>query len=141
MANLKKIVEEYLKAIPKREFDKARKLMHPKYSYTGADGKRHEGIEAGIGVGEMYTNAFPDLRLDVKYIHVAGNIVVAEFVGSGTHKGELMGITPTGKKAKVPVCSIMEFRDDKIYAEREYFDTAVMLQQLGVEVLKPGAAV
>jgi ketosteroid isomerase-like protein len=34
----------------------------------------------------------------------------------------------------IPVCNIVEFRDGKVYAEREYFDTLFLMQQLGVEV-------
>ena len=49
-----------------------------------------------------------------------------------THQGELMGIAPTGRRVEVPVCNVIEVRDGKIYAEREYFDTAHLMQQLGV---------
>lgn len=139
MANPKNIAEEYFSYIPKREYDKARELMHPEYSYTGADGQRQEGADAGLEVIQIYTNAFPDLHLDIKHMHAAGDIVVIEFTASGTHKGELMGIAPTGKKMKVPVCNVLEVRDDKVYAEREYLDSAVMFQQLGVEAHKQKA--
>lgn len=139
MADPKKIVEEMFEAIPKREFEKARKLLHSEYSYSSADGQRYEGPDAAIEVGEMYTTAFPDLRIDIKHMHVAGNIVVTEFVANGTHKGDLMGITPTGRQVKVPVCNVVEVRDDKIYAEREYFDTAYLKQQLGAEEARPAA--
>jgi ketosteroid isomerase-like protein len=29
------------------------------------------------------------------------------------------------------LCKVLEFRDGKIYAEREYFDMAHLMQQLG----------
>lgn len=126
------IARQYLEAVPRREFDKVRELMHPQYSYTGGDGQRQEGADAGIAVAQMYTTAFPDVKLDIKGIHAAGNVAVVEFVANGTHQGELMGIAPTGRKISVPVCIALEFRDGKIIAEREYFDSAVMMQQLGV---------
>jgi len=134
MNDSKAIVQQYMDAIPRRDFTKIRQLLHPKYSYTNSDGERREGIEAGIAVVEMYTNAFPDMKFDVKNIHAAGDTVVVEFVARGTHRGELMGISPTNRKVEVPVCNIAEIRDGKIYAEREYFDNAFMLQQLGIEV-------
>ena len=43
-------------------------------------------------------------------------------------KNELMGFAPTGRKVTVPICDVIEVRDGKVYAEREYFD----MQQLGV---------
>jgi steroid delta-isomerase-like uncharacterized protein len=134
MNDSKAIVQQYMDAIPRRDFSKIRQLLHPKYSYTGSDGERREGVEAGIAVVEMYTTAFPDLKLDVKNIQAVGDIVVIEFVAKGTHRGDLMGISPTNRKVTVPVCNITEVRDGKIFAEREYFDNAFMLQQLGIEV-------
>jgi len=134
-------VEEYFHGIQNRKFEQLRKLLHSNYSYTSADGERHEGADAAIEIGEMYTNAFPDLQFEIKHMNVAGNVVVTEFYGIGTHRGELMGIAPTGKKVKIPVCNVLEVRDDKIYAEREYFDSAVMMRQLGVEAPRQKAAV
>jgi steroid delta-isomerase-like uncharacterized protein len=132
MADAGAIAREYLEAVPRHDFDKVRELFHPQYSFTGGDGRRQEGADAGIAVTQMYTTAFPDVKLDIKSIHVAGNVAIVEFVANGTHQGELMGIAPTGRKISVPVCNVLEIRDGKVYAEREYFDMAHMMQQLGV---------
>jgi len=134
MQDFKNMVEQYMDAIPRRDFGRIRQMLHTQYSYTGSDGKRQEGMDAGISVIEMYTKAFPDLNLDIQHLTVAGNIVVTEFIAQGTHKGELMGIQPTNRNVEVPVCNIVEFRDGKIFSEREYFDALFMMQQLGVEV-------
>src|SRR3990172_9418255 len=122
------IAREYLEAAPSRDFDKVRQLYHPQYTYTGGDGQRQEGAEAGIAVADMYTAAFPDVKLEIKQTHVTGDVVIIEFVAIGTHQGELMGIPPTGRKMSMPVCILLEIRDGKIYAEREYMDMAHMMQ-------------
>jgi steroid delta-isomerase-like uncharacterized protein len=133
MSDSKNIIRQYMDAVPRRDFDKIRQLLHPQYSYTSGDGQRQEGPEAGIAVAEMYTAAFPDLKLDVRRMHAAGDdVVVTEFVVRATHQGELMGIAPTGRKVEIPVCNVIDVRDGKIYAEREYFDTGHLMQQLGV---------
>ena len=134
MKDLKNLVEQYMDAIPRRDFSRMRQMLHPMYSFTGSDGQKHQGADAGIAVTEMYTNAFPDMILEIKHMNVAGETVVTEFVAHGTHKGEMMGIEPTNRKIAMPVCNITEFRDGKIYAEREYFDAMYLMQQLGVEV-------
>ena len=133
------IARQYLEAAPRRDFDKCRQLFHREYSYTGGDGKRQEGADAGIAVADMMTTAFPGIELDIKKTHVAGDVVIAEFIASGTHQGDLMGIAPTGRKVSIPACLVLEIRDGKIYAEREYFDMAHLMQQLGVAV-GPGHA-
>lgn len=134
MQDLKNMVEQYLDAVPRRDFGLIRQMLHQQYSYTGGDGKKQEGPEAGIKVMEMATKAFPDLFFDIQHMIVSGNIIVTEFLSRGTHKGELMGISPTGKNVVVPMCNIIEIRDGKIFSEREYFDALFMMQQLGVEV-------
>src|SRR3989304_2515769 len=131
MSDAASIAREYLEAAGRRHFDKVRQLFHPQYSYTGGDGQRQEGAEAGIAVADMYTAAFPDVKLEIKQTHVTGDGVIVEVVASGPHQGELMGIAPTGRKMSMPVCIVLEIRDGKIYAEREYMDMAHMMQQLG----------
>jgi len=127
------IAREYMEAAPRRDFDKCRQLFHPQYSYTGGDGQRQEGAEAGIAIADMFTSAFPDVKLEIKHIHSVGdNVAIAEFVASGTHTSDLMGIAPTGRKMSMPVCLVLEIRDGKIYAEREYMDMLHLMQQLGV---------
>ena len=126
------IARQYIQAAPSRDFDKCRELFHPQYSYTGGDGQRQEGAEAGIAIADMFTTAFPDVKLEIKHTHVTGDVVIVEFVASGTHTSDLMGIAPTGRKMSMPVCLVLEIRDGKIYAEREYMDMLTMMQQLGV---------
>jgi len=57
---------------------------------------------------EPFITGFPDLQLDVKKVHTAGDTSVFEFVATGTHKRDLMGIAPTGKSISMPVCNVIE---------------------------------
>jgi len=125
------IARESLEAWNRRDFDKMRSLMHADYSYTGGDGERHQGADAGMAVAQMFATALPDGKVDILHIHTAGDVAITEFVGSGTHQGDLMGIAPTGRRMSIPVCMVLEIRDGKIYAEREYMDMAHVMQQLG----------
>ncbi len=136
MNDSKSIMQQYVDAVSGHNIDRVRQLLHPKYSYTSSDGRKQEGIQAGINIATMYMNAFPDLRLEIKNIYTSGDVVVAEFVCRGTHQGKLMDIKPTGRKIVLPICDIVEVREGKIFAEREYFDAASMLQQLGVTSIK-----
>ena len=87
----------------------------------------------------MFAGAMPDAAIDIQKIHAAGDTVVVEFIGTGTHKGELMGVAATGRSVTLPICDVLEIRDGKIYAEREYMDVMTMMVQLGV-VPAPAAA-
>ena len=81
----------------------------------------------------MYMNAFPDMKLEIKNTYSTGDIVVNEFIAKGTQKGRFMDIAPTNRPVSVPVCDVLECRDGKIFAEREYSDTGLILHQLGVQ--------
>jgi steroid delta-isomerase-like uncharacterized protein len=124
--------QDYTEAWNSRDFDRMRDLMHPDYSYTGGDGQEQKGPEAGLAVSRMFASAFPDGRISIVSMKEAGDTVFVEFIGRGTHGGELMGIAPTGKSITIPVCNVLEVRDGKIYREREYMDMATIMVQLGV---------
>ncbi|MDP9238368.1 MAG: ester cyclase [Chloroflexota bacterium] len=128
----KDVARASMEAWNKRDFARMRELMHPEYSYTGGDGQEQKGPDAGLAVAHMFADAFPDGRIDIVNIKEAGDTAMVEFVGRGTHKGELMGIAPTGKTLTLPVCNVMEVRDGKIYREREYMDMMTLMTQLGV---------
>jgi steroid delta-isomerase-like uncharacterized protein len=125
------IVREYFDSWNRRDWEKYRSLLHPQYSYTGGDGQEQRGPEAGLAAGQMFATAFPDGRINIKTLRNDGDFVTTEFIGTGTHKGDLMGVGPTNKKVSIPVCNIMELRDGKIYREREYMDMLHMMIQVG----------
>ncbi|MDO8614487.1 MAG: ester cyclase [Dehalococcoidia bacterium] len=132
MSDAASIARELIDAWNRRDFARYRQLLHSDYSYTGGDGQTQKGPEAGLAVAQMYATAFPDAKSDVQRIHAAGDVAIAEFIARGTHQGDLMGIAPTGRRVEVPICNVIEVRDGKVYAEREYFDVMHMMQQLGV---------
>ena len=133
MSNAASIHRELLDAWNRRDFQTYRSLLHPDYSYTGGDGKELTGgPDTGLGVARMYAEAFPDATTEIKKVVVQGDTAVAEFVARGTHKGDLMGVKPTGKRVEITICNIIELRDGKAYREREYMDTLAMFSQLGI---------
>ena len=132
MSDVASIAREYTDAWNRRDWARYRELLHPEYSYTGGDGQLQRGPDAGVAEGQIWANALPDGKCDVQSIHAAGNVAIVEFTGSGTHTADLMGIAPTGRRISMPVCDILEIRDGKIYAERQYMDMLHMMQQLGV---------
>ena len=133
MANAESVAREAIEAISRNDMTRYRELLHPEYSYRGGDGQTQRGQDAGIAIVQMYRTAFPDdMTLDVQRIHSAGDTAIVEFIGKGTHRGELAGIAPTGRRMELPVVTILEIRDGKVHTEREYFDSGYMMQQLGV---------
>ena len=126
------IAREYLEAWNRRDWDTFRSVLDEQYTYTGGDGELQRGPEAGLAVGQMFATAFPDGHIEIQHLHAAGDTAIMEFIGRGTHQGDLMGIAPTGRQMSINVCTILTVRNDKIVSEREYMDMMTMMQQLGV---------
>lgn len=89
------------------------------------------GIEGYRQMMGMFLTAFPDLKLTAEDLVAEGDRVVARLRGRGTHRGEFMGIPPTGKVADVGAISLMRFENGRVAEEWEQIDMLAMLQQLG----------
>ena len=81
---------------------------------------------------KMYRNAFPDLHFTVEDQIAEGDKVVTRWTCTGTHRGELMGIAPTGKLGTITGITIYRFSGGKIQESWSNWDDLGMLQQLGI---------
>lgn len=76
--------------------------------------------------------AFPDIHFHVDTIVAEGDQVASRWTAHGTHRGELMGMPPTGKSATVTGIDIMRIAGGKVVERWGNFDQMAMMQQLGV---------
>jgi len=70
----------------------------------------------------------PDLKLEVVSNTSMGNHGSVEWVLSGTD----VGLYKTGKKFSVRGASVYELRDGKFSRNRDYYDSASIMRQVGV---------
>ncbi len=77
-------------------------------------------------------NAFPNGRFTVSDEVAEDDKVVIRWSFTGTHKGQLMGIAPTGKPVAFTGMSITRILDGKIVEVWEEWDSLGMMQQLGL---------
>lgn len=75
---------------------------------------------------------FPDLNVQMRRIVSVGETTaVSEHTLSGTHRGPLFGVAPTGKHVEVETAVVWDIVDGRIRGETVYFDVATMLRQVG----------
>jgi steroid delta-isomerase-like uncharacterized protein len=79
-----------------------------------------------------YLNAFPDTQFSVDQVLAEGDMVITRWTAIGTHRGELEGISPTGKAVTVPGITISRVAHGKIVEDWQVWDALGMMQQLGV---------
>ncbi len=80
----------------------------------------------------LYRTAFPDLRFTIEDLIAEGETVVVRWSSSGTNKGNLGTIPPTGKQADVSGVSIARFAGGKMVEGWVNWDTYGLLKQLGL---------
>ena len=80
-----------------------------------------------------YEAAFPRYVLDVEDLIAEADKVVLRFTFSATYGGGFMNIPATGQKVAVPGIIIYRIADGKIVEHWMLVDSAVLMQQLGVQ--------
>jgi steroid delta-isomerase-like uncharacterized protein len=90
------------------------------------------GLEGTREVIEGYRSAFPDLKVTIEDQLAERDLVATRWTAKGTHKGELLGIAPTGKEATVTGLTIDRIKDGKIVESWNNWDTLGMMRQLGL---------
>lgn len=83
-------------------------------------------------IAEEWTAAFPDWRFTLLALIAEGDRVVAHMPYSGTHRGAIMAVEPTGQSCTVDEIVIFRIAGGKIAEAWEVFDEAGMWRQLGV---------
>lgn len=85
-----------------------------------------------IGHIETLEQAFPKYEMIADDVIVEDDRVVVRAHALGVHRGDLMGIPPTGKSIDIPFCAIYKVKDDMIMKSWIFYDSMVMMTQLGL---------
>lgn len=93
---------------------------------------QEQGREGLKQILSMFFAAFPDLRWTVEEQIDEGDKVVSRFTWRGTHKGEFLGISPTGGQVTVKGVVIDRVVEGQFVESRILMDNLGMMQQLGV---------
>lgn len=94
--------------------------------FPGLDPTR-EGVRQFFA---MIRTAFPDFTMIIEDIVAEGAMVVVRATMKGTHRGEFLGLAPTGKPIAVPFADFVRFENGKVAEHWGVTDTGVMMQQL-----------
>lgn len=81
----------------------------------------------------MFIKAFPDMSARIEEQAAEKDTVVAHVTITGTHKGDLMGAKPTGKKVTVHALDLWHAKNGKLTEVWHYGDEGIAFAQLGVK--------
>jgi steroid delta-isomerase-like uncharacterized protein len=87
---------------------------------------------AGLkGFAATWRETFPDWISTSEELIAEGDKVAERWTGRGTHRGELAGMPPTGKRVEVPGSVFYRIVGGKIVEFRGQLDMLGLMQQIG----------
>ena len=114
----------------RKELDKYLEVFAPGYveHYPDGDMPLKQVIESGT----MFCVAFPDVTSTIEDMVAEGDKVAVLMTSRGTHKGEFLGIPPTGNKIEMRNTCIIRIANGKLAEWWGTLDGLSVMQQLGV---------
>ena len=91
-----------------------------------------DGPESVRQAAAQFRQAFPDWRSDVQHMIGEGDLVVEHFRAHGTHRGSVIGESPTGHDVVLRGVNIFRITDGKLVERWGRLDDLGLLQQLGL---------
>jgi steroid delta-isomerase-like uncharacterized protein len=91
------------------------------------------GHDGALALLQTYQTGFPDFHLDIEALLDVGDQVVLQYRFTGTHRGSLAGIPPSGRHVNTgPGIGIIRVEGGKISRGQFVWDKYDLLQQMGV---------
>jgi predicted ester cyclase len=107
------------------------KLVSPNYVYHGPLGE-YKGPEGLREIISAHHNAFPDVHATIDEMVAEGNTIVCGISIQSTFKGEMMGMTPTGRQLNLVEGVFIYFKDGKEVEVFPFSDGITFFQQLAI---------
>ena len=131
-ANKSLVRRLFEEAINKGNFKVLDEILSTDYVYREPSAGEKRGSAGFQEITTLYRKAFPDIKLTIQEQIAEGDKVVTRTSGNGTHRGELFGIPPTGKRiSDVAGICVSRIANGKLVEDTWVYDTLGMMRQLG----------
>jgi steroid delta-isomerase-like uncharacterized protein len=110
------IARRYYETLNARGFDRLEPLVATWVVHHDAPSATGESVSAKQLAADFAAlqAAFPDFAFEVREMTAAGNKVTVRYRFSGTQKGAVMGVAPTGKKAAAWAVEMLRIEEGKV---------------------------
>ena len=97
-------------------FDKSiiSEILTEDLRFRGSLGQSKNGYSEFGEYVDFVQRAFPDFSNEIEEIISEGDKAFAKLLYRGTHRGEIFGITPTGRPVRYAGAAVFKFRGDRI---------------------------
>jgi predicted ester cyclase len=114
-----------------RDFESAAKLYQPDATVDLA-GRVARGRTEIARELASFVVSFPDLRYRTGERFVDGDVIVEEWMASGTHTVVFSGRPPTGASIRLDAITLYRFQGELVSSDRTYLDMSQVLLRTGV---------
>lgn len=131
-ADLTKVLEQWASAWSSHDINQVLDLFTEDCVYEDVTmGVVNHGQQQLKAFATAFFMAFPDLAVKLNSRFVAGTFGSAEWLMTGTHKGDMPGLPATNKRMSIRGATVFELQGDKIQRNADYWDMTTLLKQLG----------
>jgi predicted ester cyclase len=129
----KEAVHRFYEAVNNKQRAVIHEIIHPDFVSHEAVDVNLTGAKALVDSLTTFLEAMPDWHLSEDYVVAQGDRVSVRGTFSGTHRGQFMGVAPSGKNVSWTGLLIYRLDDNGMIVERwQDFDRMSLFQQLGV---------
>ena len=138
----KQLVEEFIRALfTNGDLTAVDRYLDPEFiNHDPPLPGSPDGPESMRQAAELFRQAFPDWRSDVQHMISEDDLLMEHFIAYGTHRGSVMGETPTGQHVVMRGINIFRIVDGKIVERWGRLDDLGLMQQLGLAPQRAAAA-
>ena len=137
------VVSDYVAAIAARDSDGMDRLRAPVFVLDSVPGDAFQERAATASAAQSFWAAwftgFPELDMEITRTVAAAEVVVTQWVFTGTNSGPLepplckRRVPPTGRTIRLRGVSVYDVSDGLIQRETIYLDLATLFVELGIE--------
>ncbi|MEV4433877.1 ester cyclase [Streptomyces sp. NPDC049555] len=127
----KEVVRQLIDAWNGGDLAAMTRFWAPEMVHHGRDGERLPAVDVAAEMSR-FMQAFPDLRLVVHSLVAEGDLVATRLTVEGTHKGEYLGLAPTGRRVRCPLLGQLRLADGRVVEHWGVADGLYLLEQLGL---------
>jgi steroid delta-isomerase-like uncharacterized protein len=91
------------------------RILDPDVELRGSLGQTHRGFAALASYMQFVRAAFPDFHNEIEVMVEEGDAVFARLRYTGTHRGAIFGIAPTGRRIEYAGAALFRFRNGRIW--------------------------
>jgi len=136
------VAQQYFDAWNRRDAEAVLATMAVDGTYSDPLTNGPVSGEAFIGYMNGLFSAFPDVSFEIASTGLAGpDLVSAQWIMRGANRGSMNGLPPTGKPIVLHGADFIRVVDGKIRSVNGYFDSRVVPDQLGLQVVVQPTAI